>query len=415
MTNQINQNKYSRTALIVALSFIGSSAIPLISATPAFAQTAFNDVPTGYWAQTFIQALASKNIIKGFPDGGFHPNDPVTRAQFAAMLSNAENKAPVRGGVNFVDVVSTYWAAPAIQKSYTTGFMSGYPGNVFAPTQNIPRVQILVSLANGLNYSANQPPATILQAYTDAASIPQYAQNSVAAATQNNLVVNYPNVQYLNPNQPATRAEVAAFIYQSLVQSGQAQAIASPYIVGQTNTPPPTAQNQTVVPAGSMISVKYEKNMVLLAPDEKVPLTLTVSQNVANSQGTILVPAGTQVVGELRNVSGSGGAQFFASSIVFANGQTKPINATSKVVTTTQTVNKGVSVGNIVKDAALGTAAAAAISAVTGDHVLATEKLLAGTGAGALLGLFLGHNTATLASVNPNIDLTLTLNSDLLL
>jgi hypothetical protein len=229
------------------------------------------------------------------------------------------------------------------------------------------------------------------------------------------LVVNYPNVQYLNPNQPATRAEVAAFIYQSLVQSGQAQAIASPYIVGQTNTPPPTAQNQTVVPAGSMISVKYEKNMVLLAPDEKVPLTLTVSQNVANSQGTILVPAGTQVVGELRNVSGSGGAQFFASSIVFANGQTKPINATSKVVTTTQTVNKGVSVGNIVKDAALGTAAAAAISAVTGDHVLATEKLLAGTGAGALLGLFLGHNTATLASVNPNIDLTLTLNSDLLL
>jgi hypothetical protein len=192
MTNQINQNKYSRTALIVALSFIGSSAIPLISATPAFAQTAFNDVPTGYWAQTFIQALASKNIIKGFPDGGFHPNDPVTRAQFAAMLSNAENKAPVRGGVNFVDVVSTYWAAPAIQKSYTTGFMSGYPGNVFAPTQNIPRVQILVSLANGLNYSANQPPATILQAYTDAASIPQYAQNSVAAATQNTWSLTIP-------------------------------------------------------------------------------------------------------------------------------------------------------------------------------------------------------------------------------
>ena len=407
-----NQTRRSSTALLVAVSFIGSSAIPLFSATSAFAQTTFNDVPTGYWAQTFIQELASRDIIKGFPDGGFRPNDPVTRAQFAAMLSKAVKKAPMRGGVTFVDVDSSYWAASAIQTSYTTGFMSGYPGNVFEPTQNIPRVQVLVSLANGLNYSASQAPETILQTYADASGIPNYARNSVAAATENRLVVNYPNVQFLGPNQSATRAEVAAFIYQSLVRSGQANAIASPYIVGQT-TPTPPVQNQVRIPAGNIIAVQYSKDKILLGPDEKVPLVLNVAQNIANSQGTILIPAGTQVVGELRTVSG--GAQFFASELVFANGQRKAINATSKVVTTTEKVDKGVNVGGLLQNAALGAAAAAAITAVTGDRAIATEEVLGGAGVGALIGLFLGRNSVTLASVNPNTDLAVTLNSDLLL
>lgn len=407
-----NQTRRSSTALLVAASFIGSSAISLFSATSAFAQTTFNDVPTGYWAQTFIQELASRDIIKGFPDGGFRPNDPVTRAQFAAMLSKAVKKAPMRGGVTFVDVDSSYWAASAIQTSYTTGFMSGYPGNVFEPTQNIPRVQVLVSLANGLNYSATQATETILQTYADASGIPNYARNSVAAATENRLVVNYPNVQFLGPNQTATRAEVAAFIYQSLVRSGQANAIASPYIVGQT-TPTPPVPTQVRIPAGNTIAVQYAKDKILLGPDEKVPLVLNVAQNIANSQGTILIPAGTQVVGELRTVSG--GAQFFASELVFANGQRKAINATSKVVTTTEKIDKGVNVGGLLQNAALGAAAAAAISAVTGDRAIATEEVLGGAGVGALIGLFLGRNSVTLASVNPNTDLAVTLNADLLL
>ena len=392
MTKQMtNQTQRSTTALLVAVSFIGSSAIPFISIASALAQTTFNDVPTNYWAQTFIQELASRDIIKGFPDGGFRPNDPVTRAQFAAMLNKAMTKAPTRNAGTFVDVDPNYWAASAIQKAYTTGFMAGYPGNVFEPAQNIPRVQILVSLANGLNYTANQAPETILQTYADAASIPDYARSSVAAATENRMVVNYPNVQFLNPNQTATRAEVAAFIYQGLVRSGQVTAIASPYIVGQTNNPP--IQNQVRIPAGNTIAVQYSKDKILLGPDEKVPLILTVPQNITNAQGQTLIPSGTQVIGELRTVSG--GAQFFASELVFANGQRMPLNGTSKVVTTTERVDKGISVGKLVQNAALGAAAAAAISAVTGDRALATEEILGGAGIATLLGLFLGRDSVT--------------------
>ncbi|MCL1493895.1 MAG: DUF1565 domain-containing protein [Pseudanabaena sp. Salubria-1] len=228
--NQVDPKRVQGSVSLVQPSSPITS--PSTPTTPT-AQVAFKDVPNNYWAQTFILELASRNIIKGFPDGSFRPNDPVTRAQFAALLSQAMNKQTVRSSATFTDVSSTNWAATAIQKAYTTGFMSGYSATTFRPTENISRVQILVSLANGLGYAPTKPANTTLQLYSDATTIPAYARNSVAAATENRMVVNYPNLKLLNPNQPATRAEVAAFIYQALVRSGQIKAIPSPYIVSQ--------------------------------------------------------------------------------------------------------------------------------------------------------------------------------------
>jgi parallel beta-helix repeat protein len=228
--NQVDPKRVQGSVdLVQPTSPITSPSTP----TTPTAQVAFKDVPNNYWAQTFIQELASRNIIKGFPDGNFRPNDPVTRAQFAALLSQAMNRPTKRSNVTFADVASNFWAATAIQKAYITGFMSGYSATTFRPNENISRVQILVSLANGLGYAPTKPANTTLQLYSDATTIPAYARNSVAAATENRMVVNYPNLRLLNPNQPATRAEVAAFIYQALVRSGQIQAIPSPYIVSQ--------------------------------------------------------------------------------------------------------------------------------------------------------------------------------------
>jgi len=44
----------------------------------------------GYWAQPYIEALAAKKVIAGFPGGTFKPNEPVTRAQFAAIVIEAD-------------------------------------------------------------------------------------------------------------------------------------------------------------------------------------------------------------------------------------------------------------------------------------------------------------------------------------
>lgn len=405
------QRWQSGTAAFLALGLTAGALAPLVSPAPSFAQSTFSDVSSSYWARNFIAELAQRDIIAGFPDGTFKPDAPVTRAQFAAMLRKANqefNKGEQRGAVNFVDVASRYWAYTAIQDAYKTGFLSGYPGNVFRPEQNIPREQVLVSLANGLDYSASS--TNVLNYYNDASSISSWARTPIAAATEKRMVVNYANVKQLNPQRNATRAEVAAFIYQALVSEGTAQTISSQYIVDTA----PVATNFTI-PAGTTIPVKYTKDKILVTKDETVPLTLTVDANITTSDGKVLIPAGSEVMGELRPAADQGGSQFVAQSIKM-NGQTMTVNASSGVITTTETVRKGVNVGNLVRDTALGTAAAAAIAAVTGDRAIATEELLIGGGAGAVLNLiatFLGRNSIDLIAIQPDTDLDLKLNSPL--
>lgn len=405
----------SGTAALMALSVTAGAIAPLVAPTPSVAQTsAFTDVPANYWASPFIAELARRDILAGFPDNTFRPEQPVTRAQFAAIVRQAFQKAAERSATQFTDVPANYWAASAIQQAYTTGFLAGYPGNRFEPNQNIPREQVLVSLANGLDYSASGEPATILnQYYSDANAISGYAQSPIAAATQRQIVVNYPNVRFLNPTQTATRADVAAFVYQALANAGQVTAINSPYVVAQ-QAQQPTTPAVVTIPSGTTIPVKYDQaERILVTKEETAPLTLVVGQNVVTRDGTILMPAGSQVVGELQPAEG--GSQFVARELVLTNGQRYQLNATSEVITKTERIRKGVNVGNVVKNAALGAAATAAVQAVTGDRDIELGPTLGGAGVGALVGLFLGRNSVDLVAIDPDTDLQLTLGSDLTL
>ena len=400
------------SAGLMAIALSSISVAPIVMTAPVFAQNAtFSDVSSNYWANSFIAELAQRNIIAGFPDNTFRPDQPVTRAQFAAIVRKAFSKSPARSTISFTDVPAKYWAASAIQEAYRTGFLSGYPGNRFQPEQNIPREQVLVSLASGLNYTSNNA-NNLSQYYSDDSSITNYARNPIAAATEKAVVVNYPNVKFLNPTRTATRAEVAAFIYQALVESGQVSAINSAYIVRQQTQP--TTPQAVTIPSGTTIPVKYDQaKRILVTKDETAPLTLTVAQNVVTSSGTILMPAGSTVVGELRPAAG--GSQFYAQQLVLSSGQKYDLSATSEVITKTERIRKGINVGNVVKDAALGAAAAAAISAVTGDRAIATEEVLGGAGVGTLVGLFLDKKSVDLVAIDPNTDLQLTLTSNLAL
>ncbi|MBE9210400.1 S-layer homology domain-containing protein [Nostoc sp. LEGE 06077] len=401
----------SKTAALMALSITAGAVAPFMISTPSFAQTTFTDVSSNYWAAQFIQELSQRGVIAGFPDGSFRPEEAVTRAQFAAMVNKAFQKAQQRQAINFVDVPSNYWASSAIQQAYTIGFLSGYPGNRFEPNQAIPRQQVLVSLANGLEYSANSNVESTLQYFNDASGIASYARSPIAAATEKQIVVNYPNVKFLNPAATATRAQVAAFIYQALVSSNQASAINSPYIVAtQNTTPTPVA---ITIPQGTVIPVKYDQaKKILVTKDETAPLTLTVEQNVVTQDGTVVIPAGSQVVGQLKPAKG--GSQFVAQKLVLTTGQEYQIAATSDVITKTETVNKGTSTRAIITNTVLGAGAAAAVSAVTGDRAIATEEVLGGAAIGGLIGLFFGRNSVDLIAINPDTDLQMTVNQNLL-
>lgn len=215
--------------------YLTSETVPSTIKLTAFVDTQSN------WAKNYIDALSAQKIISGFEDGTFRPDEPVTRVQFAAIVSKAFASLPSeRASIAFKDIQANFWGAAAIQTAYQKGFMSGYPDSTFKPNQQIPRMEALVSLASGLKLSSTTTDA--LSFYQDAAQIPSWASSAIAAATERRLVVNYPRVKDLNPTRPATRAEVAAFVYQALVDAGQLPVIPSPYVVfvnAQTPTNPP--------------------------------------------------------------------------------------------------------------------------------------------------------------------------------
>ncbi|MFN6463977.1 MAG: fasciclin domain-containing protein [Nostoc sp. DedVER02] len=246
----------ARVALIV-LGMTAATITPIVISAPASSQDTapsatptptstvnLSDVSSDYWARPFIQALADNSVIAGFPDGSFRPNQAVTRAEFAALIQKAfpsQNRIRQLSAGGFRDVPAGYWASSVIQYAYETGFLAGYPGNVFRPGEQIPRVQAIVALTSGLGLTASSTGGStdLSTYYTDASNIPDYAVASVTSATQSNIVVNYPDVKQLNPQQPLTRAEAAALLYQALARQGRVQPIASnlpasQYIVGGT-------------------------------------------------------------------------------------------------------------------------------------------------------------------------------------
>lgn len=196
------------------------------------AEVKFTDVSQNFWAKDYIAELTSRGILTGFPDGKFRPNEPVTRAQFAALVSSVFNKNKVRNLINFRDVSTKYWAYEGVRDAYEMGFLEVGNSNEFNPDQSLTRLQVITSLVRGLNYSGSTSTEKVLQYYTDAIAIPTNYRRIVATATEKGIVVNYPNVKTCNPNQVTTRAEVAAILYQAMVSNGDAAAITSPYIAG---------------------------------------------------------------------------------------------------------------------------------------------------------------------------------------
>ncbi|MDB9311718.1 S-layer homology domain-containing protein [Spirulina sp. CS-785/01] len=206
---------------LLIISAIVSFTLALLGAgrTMAKSPTLPEDIQ-GYWAQQCVNYIVGQGIMKTYPDGTFRPNLPVTRGKFADIIVRAFPDAPVVLNYNqdyFVDIPNGYWATAAIRKAFETNFLAGYPDRIFAPLQNIPRVQVIVAIASGFNYTQPfQPTEALLQdTFIDAQDIPGYAKDYVAAAVENRVVVKFPNPRQLDSQQWATRGDIAASLCQT--------------------------------------------------------------------------------------------------------------------------------------------------------------------------------------------------------
>ena len=113
----------------------------------------FSDVTSAHWAANYIGYMEQFGIVRGYSDGTFRPNAPITRAEFAAICCRFEQLTD--GAAAFTDVPASHWAAKSIAYAATRGWVTGYADGTFKPGNNITRAEVAAVTCRLLERSAD--------------------------------------------------------------------------------------------------------------------------------------------------------------------------------------------------------------------------------------------------------------------
>ena len=108
------------------------------------ADNGFSDVSDGQWHNKAISTMAKLGIVKGRRADNFDPDASITRAEFAAICARFNTK-PVENSGSFSDI-SGHWAENEIERAAAFGWISGYPDGTFHPDARITRAEAMTMI-----------------------------------------------------------------------------------------------------------------------------------------------------------------------------------------------------------------------------------------------------------------------------
>lgn len=184
--------------------------------TKIYTQT-FSDVPESHWAAEYISEMVSRGILSGYPDGAFRPDNTVTRAEFAKIMTVAAGISiePVTQ-VYFNDTVQDAWYTPYVNaaRNYLSGYTTPY-GSHYYSEQPALREDIAVALVKLKGYDTFGADESMLTAmFSDVASISESARKYVATAIEKGLVSGYDDGTFRG-QATITRAEAATMLWRA--------------------------------------------------------------------------------------------------------------------------------------------------------------------------------------------------------
>jgi len=128
----------------------------MISSTAVYAD--FSDISDSR-TNSAVNLLETLGIIDGYPDGGFHPEDLLTRAQFCKLAVLATGDTSSLANYSYItlynDVTSSHWALPYINSATSKGYIAGYGNGYFGPEDNISYSQAITIMLRILGYTTS--------------------------------------------------------------------------------------------------------------------------------------------------------------------------------------------------------------------------------------------------------------------
>ena len=181
----------------------------------------FSDFDEALWAKDSISYLADKNIINGFNDGTFKPNQNITREQFVKILVMSTGISYSNQAVSFIDVDSREWYYPYIALAVNLGIVNGYENNTFGICKALTRQEMSVmayrtydisKIKNGIKQQA--------VIFNDQNNISDYAKEAISQLQMLGVINGMDDNNFL-PMATTTRAQAAKVIYNLFFSGGQ--------------------------------------------------------------------------------------------------------------------------------------------------------------------------------------------------
>ncbi len=182
----------------------------------------FLDV-ANHWAKAAVNDMGSRMVIDGTGGNLFSPDRDITRAEFAAIVVRGLGLKLEKGPTAFSDVKTSDWFSSAINTAYAYQLIGGFEDGTFRPNDKLTREQAMTILARAMTITglkaklSAKSEETTLRPYEDATNVSGWALSSVADSVQAGLVSGRSSAK-LAPKAHITRAEVATII-QRLLQT----------------------------------------------------------------------------------------------------------------------------------------------------------------------------------------------------
>lgn len=186
------------------------AAFAKISENVSDDSTNFTDVKASAWYAEAVQYVADKGMMQGTDSKTFSPNDNTTRGQIVTVLYRLEQE-PAAGTAAFTDVAAGQYYAKAVAWAADKDIVKGYTETTFAPNDNITREQIAAILFRYAEYKgiATNTDGN-LTTFTDAAKVSDWAEDAMKWSVGCGLLQGDNGA--LNPQGNATRAEIATML-----------------------------------------------------------------------------------------------------------------------------------------------------------------------------------------------------------